>query len=278
MCNILIYTYTYYGSSVMNDDNYRKLNNDPLLFVLAEFRFSDVINIKKFIPMLQDRFRKELPFHEEQTSQEVNVNPHGLDIRESLQWAFLSQNRKSGIVLSHNRLVYMTSEYDRFEGFKQSCKNAVSILAEEVGPSLLVRIGLRYADLIVKKENEDITQYVQKSIYEIQHLNQFGTPMRHVNETLIKTEEGYLNIRSMFNVSNVSTWSDVGSFPIKINTVNESSERVLLDFDHFWEPEKQEDSLSFDTDIIINKLEKMHEPTRKAFWDSTTDLGREIWE
>lgn len=262
----------------MNNDAYRKLSNDPLLFVLAEFRFSDVMNIREFIPRLQEKFRRELPFLEEQTSQEVSVNPQGLDIKESLQWAFLSQNRKTGIVLNHNRLVYMTSDYDRFESFKESCKQAITILNDEVSPSLLVRIGLRYADLIVKKSDEDITKYVEKAVYEKDHLDKIGIPIRQVNETLIKTEEGLMNVRSMFSNSNISTWSDVGNFPIKIETVNESSERILLDFDHFWEPEKQEDSLLFNTDIVMNKLEKMHEPTRKAFWDTTTNIGREVWE
>lgn len=264
----------------MNDkivNNYKKLNNHPLLFVLAEFRFSDVRDIENYIPKLQEKFRKNFPFIEEQHGQEINVTPKGINIDPTKQWAFISRDKKQAIVLSYNRLVYMTSSYDRFNGFKEDCEKAISILVEEVAPSLLIRIGLRYADLIAKKENENITSYVQESVCERNFLNQIGDLKRQIKETILETDEGLLNIRTMHGENNLSIWNDIDNFPIKIERKDEVSERILLDFDHFWQPD-EENSLSFNTNIIIEKLERMHKPTRKAFWHITTETGRKTWE
>ncbi|HDZ86926.1 hypothetical protein LCGC14_1327290 [marine sediment metagenome] len=262
----------------MNNENFVKLNNHPLLFVLAEFRFSDVRNIEEYIPKLQERFRKIFPFIEEKIGQEINLTPQGINISETKQWAFVNKDKSQAIILNYNRLVYMTADYDRFDGFKENCKSVINILVDEVAPSLLTRIGLRYADLIIKNNDEDITSYVQNSVCEKDFLSEIGNSKRQMKETLIVTDVGFLNIRSMYAESDISILNDNDNFPINIARKNEVSERILLDFDHFWQPEKEEDSLNFETDEIFRKLEVLHKPARQAFWHITTKTGRKIWE
>lgn len=262
-----------------NENDYKKLSNQPLLFVLAEFRFSDVRNIEEYIPKLQEKFRKKFPFTEEQSGQEVNINPQGINITETKQWSFISKDKKNAIVLSYNRLVYMTSDYDRFDSFKEGCEIAIDALVTEVAPSLLIRIGLRYADLIVKNsDEEDITSYVKDSVCEKDSLKLIGEPKHQIKEVLVETEDGLLNIRSMYADNNLSFWNDTDNSPVKIERKDHSSERILLDFDHFWQPDKEENSLNFEKDIVVKKLEKMHKPARQAFWHVTTEIGRKIWE
>lgn len=273
-----VYTTFFYGSKTMNNEDFVKLNNHPLLFVLAEFRFSDVRNIEEYIPKLQERFRKIFPFIEEKIGQEINLTPQGINISETKQWAFVSKDKSQAIILNYNRLVYMTADYDRFNGFKEGCKSVINILVDEVAPSLLTRIGLRYADLIIKNNDEDITSYVQNSVCEKGFLSEIGNSKRQMKETLIVTDVGFLNIRSMYAESDISILNDNDNFPINIARKNEVSERILLDFDHFWQPEKEEDSLNFETDEIFRKLEVLHKPARQAFWHITTKTGRKIWE
>lgn len=261
----------------MSNENYEKLNNHPLLFVLAEFRFSDVRNIEEYIPRLQEKFRKILPFIEENVGQEINITPQGMNISDTKQWAFISKNKKQAVLLNYNRLVYMTADYDRFDGFRDDCEKVISILADEVAPSLLLRIGLRYADLIVKENDEDITTYVQNSICEQGFLSEIGDSKRQIRETSIDTSVGFLNIRSMHAENDISVFNDNDNFPIKISRNNEVSERILLDFDHFWQPDTEENSLNFEPDEVLKKLEVLHKPARQAFWHVTTEKGRKIW-
>ena len=41
--------------------DFQKLSNQPLILVLAEFRFSDVLDIETYLPKIQGVFRKEFP-------------------------------------------------------------------------------------------------------------------------------------------------------------------------------------------------------------------------
>ena len=262
----------------MSSEDFVKLNNHPLLFVLAEFRFSDVRNIEEYIPRLQERFRKVFPFIEEKIGQEINLTQQGIDINNTKQWAFVNKDKSQAIVLNYNRLVFMTADYDRFDGFKENCKNVINILVDEVAPSLLTRIGLRYADLIVKNNDEDITSYVKDAVCEKGFLSDLGDAKRQMKDTLIVTDVGFLNIRSMYAENDISILNDNDNFPINIARKNEIRERILLDFDHFWQPQREEDSLNFETDEIFKKLEVLHKPARQAFWYITTTTGRKIWE
>lgn len=271
----------------MNNDTYYKLANHPLLFVLAEFRFTEIMNIEKFLPEIQENLRQEFPFYETQTLQEINITPEGMKVDQSKQWAFIDKKKKNSVLLNHKRLVFITSEYERFEGFKKYCEIALEALISVAHPSLITRIGLRYADLITAKDGDDITSYVQSNVCNESHLRAVGRPVRQVNEAFLETSEGSLVIRSMYGDSNTDTsvFHDMGNMPIKVAIQDEPSERILLDFDHFWQLDLEDSNidnnanlLSFETNTIIKKLEEMHKLSRQAFWDITTDNGRKAWE
>ena len=269
----------------MNNDTYYKLANHPLLFVLAEFRFTEIMNIEKFLPEIQDSLRQEFPFYETQTLQEINITPEGVKIDQSKQWAFIDKTRKNSVLLNHKRLIFITSGYERFEGFKQHCEIALEALISVAHPSFITRIGLRYADLITAKDGYDITEYVQSNICKESHLRAVGRPVRQINESFLETREGSMVIRSMYGDTDTSVFNDMGNMPIKVATQDEPSERILLDFDHFWQPDLENSNIdnnvklsSFEKSAIIEKLEGMHELSRQAFWDITTETGRKAWE
>lgn len=269
----------------MNNDTYHQLANQPLLFVLAEFRFTEVTKMDKYYPEIQDKLRHIFPYFEEQTLQEVNIMPNGMQVDQSKQWVFIHKGRKNAVLLNHKRIVFVTSEYGRFDGFKEYCEIALEALITIVNPSLLTRIGLRYANLITAKDEDDITQYVQSNICNESHFKRVGRPVHQINEALLETEEGNMVIRSMYANTNTSVFHDMGNIPINVATQNEPSNRILLDFDHFWQPNLESsttndnvDALDFETQIIIEKLEKMHKLNRQAFWDITTNTGREVWK
>lgn len=269
----------------MNDDSYYQLANQPLLFVLAEFRFTEIMSMDKYFPDIQDIMRQTFPFFEEQTLQEVNVSPDGMQMNQSKQWVFIGKNKKNAVLLNHKRLVFITSNYERFDGFREYCEIALEALITVAKPSLLTRIGLRYSNLITAADSADITQYVQSNVCNESNLKGVGHPVRQMNETVLETDEGNMVVRSMYANTDVSVFHDLGNIPIKVATQNQPSQRILLDFDHFWQPNLDGestgddiDSLDFEKDIIIEKLEKMHKLNRQAFWDITTDSGKEVWK
>ena len=52
---------------------YRKLANQPLVFALAEFRFSPIVQIDQFVPNFQDAIRKSYPLLEPMQEHAIQV-------------------------------------------------------------------------------------------------------------------------------------------------------------------------------------------------------------
>ena len=257
---------------------YQKLSQQPLVFVLAEFRFSPILEMEKYIPTLQDELRQEFPFISTQQNQEFQISPSGIGINNTTEWVLQSKSKKQAITLNSNRLVYVTSEYDRFDGFKRQCKKALEAFIKIVNPSLWLRIGLRYNDAIIKENNENIEEYVQDFLYASNSLSSVGEMTQHTNEIVLETAEGCMVVRSMYAHKAPPMWPDM-ILPIKVEVNNHITTRIFLDFDHFWDINlsQESDNPDFRLDDLLQKKKKMHEYSRKAFWDITTDKGKSKW-
>jgi len=253
---------------------YKKLNNQPLKFVLAEFRFSPVMEIAKYIPVLQEALRKQYPMPEKKQEQVVQVQPNGINMASLDRWSFMSANKKSAIDINQERLIYATAEYPRFEGFSEACKYAINTLIDIVDPTLILRIGLRYSDLIKVDENEKISDLVDSHFTFPDSIQNLGQAKQNTSETYLKTDIGGLAIRTLYGHHNLSCLPDAKGLPISIKIDDTPSERMILDFDHSWEP--TEEPVSFETDEILQKLEALHKVSREAFWKLTTDDARNL--
>lgn len=255
---------------------YKKLDKQPLKFVLAEFRFSPVLKISEYIPKIQEELRKQFPIPEKRSEQSFQVHPGGIQVTAIERWSFISANKKSAIDLNQERLVYVTAEYPRFEGFAEACKNALDILIKIVDPTLIMRVGLRYSDLVTLEKNEKFTDLVNEHVYVPNIVGVLGNPQQHSTDTFLETEVGILAIRSFYANGTFTCLQDVQTLPISLADDSTPSERIILDFDHFWEA--GDASINFDCKFAMNKLNELHVPSRDAFWTLTTDYARnEKW-
>lgn len=255
------------------DNNYKKLNNQPLQFVLAEFKYSPVLQMENFIPKIHDALRHEYPLIEKKQQQEVEVQATGVNVTTSDHWILLSKNKRNAVEVGPNRTVYMTSEYDRFEGFSTKCKEILDIVQEAASLNLMVRVGLRYGDLIHIEKDKNIEYYVDQQFSFPKALDLFGASRHQKTESFVKTDDGWLVVRSLYGVHDLVSMPDAQGIPITLDNPNQVSERMILDFDNVWETEPQD----FDIDFLMNKLEQMHSNSRKAFWDITTEDAIRDW-
>ena len=257
-------------------DNYKKLENQPLMFVLAEFQFSPVMQTAEFIPKIQEALRKQYPILDKRSEQAVAVRPSGIDVSSADQWVFISADKKSAIEISQERLIYITAEYPRFTGFSDTCKQAIDTLISIVEPNLILRIGLRYGDLVLVDDGESITDLVNEHFGLPSCTGTLGKTRRHSTETFLHTGMGGLVIRTLYGEHNLSCLPDAQELPISITKEETPSERIILDFDHFWEA--RDESVDFVTSDVLKKLAALHEAAREAFWKVTTDYARnEKW-
>lgn len=260
----------------MKNTAYFKLTKQPLLFVLAEFRFPIIMKMESYLSDLHEAFRKQFPLFETQNTQEIQLSAQGIEVHTTKQWALIDQSRKNAIIIGQSRLVCMTSDYNRFNHFEQFCLNAIQILNSVVKPAFFNRIGLRYADLIVSHKKLPINQAISPTLLKQSFWDALGTTTQKSEETIIKTQEGVIAIKSLYGTHALSTLSDVNSLPITLALNTEQNERIILDFDHIW----QNDENPFDIDInkLSTKLKSMHAISREAFWLATTPSAREHWK
>lgn len=256
---------------------YKNLKNPPLKFALAEFRFSSVMQIADYIPKIQEELRKKYPIVEKGNDEQLQVETGNLSVENVYKWRFLSTNKKSSVDITHERLVYITEDYSGFDGFTSACEQVIATLEKTVEPSLILRIGLRYDNLILIDGGDTAHDLVSQNFTFMQDMEKIGIAQHQTTETFFRTSVGGMTIRSLYGENNLCCLPDVQrlSSPLKDNLP--PSERIIIDFDHFWEA--KEEPLKFKSDTILNKLNELHETSRWAFWELTTDYARrQKWE
>ena len=251
---------------------YRKLANQPLVFALAEFRFSPIVQIDQFVPHFQDAIRKSYPLLEPMQEHAIQVKGTAVDVSSRMKWVFVESSRRSAVSLDQERLIFVTTEYPRFDGFAKSCMEALQPLGDIVDPDLLLRIGLRYGDLIRINEGEKLDEYVDPYFGYPKLAEPLGTPEHQKDEVAIRTGVGRLLIRSLYGINPLVCLPDLQGIPALPKPDAEPSHRIILDFDHFW---IGDGSAKFDLSRIEDILHKLHEPAREAFWRITTKEAKE---
>ena len=258
-------------------DGYKKLNNQPLIFALAEFRFSPIFEIEKYIPKIQEALRKKYPMVSQKISQKIQFLPDGMDIDNIPRWIFVSADKLNAVEISAERIVYTTKNYPRFDGFSEACRTILEMIAEVLEPALILRVGLRYGDAVIEKEGEKLEELVDSSFLLPDLLLGVERDVQRTTETIIPTKVGFLVVRSLCGNMKVLCMADInqGLF-IPVKPELEPSKRVILDFDHFWEVKDPAASVAFNVVEIVGILASLHEPSREAFWNSTTDYARNV--
>lgn len=253
---------------------YRKLARQPLIFALAEFRFSQILQIDEYIPQYQESLRKPYPLFEVMQEHAFQVKEKALDLKLKARWAFLSADRRNVVTLDQDRLIFFTMDYPRFKGFARSCLGALRPFVELVNPELLLRIGLRYGDLIKIADGEALEEYVDPYFDYPKLAKPLGTPEYQRDEVGIRTDVGRLLIRSIYGNTNLVSLPDIQGIPGLPQPEKEPSSRIILDFDHVWSADEKEPQ-QFDLGLIEDILARLHKTAREAFWRITTDEAKD---
>ena len=234
--------------------------------------FSPVMQIADYIPELQGALRNWYPEFEKTSEHSVQIQPGNITVSASDRWSFISANKKSAVVISHERLWYVTAEYPRFDGFSDTCEEVIATLVNILEPGLLLRIGLRYGDLVIIGENEKVADLIDEHFIFPQCIESLGSSQQQSTEMFLNTDQGVLTIKTLYGHHNFRCLPDIQGLPIAIGIDDVPGERIILDFDHVWE--NKEESIPFTTDEITERLGSLHETSRDAFWKITTDYAR----
>ena len=126
-----------------------KLEKSPLSYVLAQIRFPSIESMEKYIPLIQEEIRGQLPYIEESSLNNITVTPQGMENKIEKSWNFIDKEKTNAILINKNSISFQTSDYQSSEELFENFKSALIKINNIIKISLVARIGLRYINCIV---------------------------------------------------------------------------------------------------------------------------------
>jgi uncharacterized protein (TIGR04255 family) len=247
-----------------------QLANSPLVYVLAQARFSPVLRMDEYVPTIQEALRRSgFPRYREERVSELIVLPQQ-SVSHGMRWVFGSKDQREAVVLTENFVVLEVSTYAMFEQFVERIGQVLEILASVVQPDLCERVGLRYVDLLAPGEDaptlNDLLQPGLRGL-ESEGLGIERDSFRY--EIRGTTGDGTLVVRLVEGPTYLPpdiVTQDLG-FEVPL-----SDKYVFLDMDHYTETPSD-----FEREVITRSLWRMHDHVDRAFRQAVTAQAFEYW-
>lgn len=253
-----------------------KLRGSPLALVLAQIRFSPILEMGDYIASIQKQLRALglTRFKEEQVQEVVLGAESPVKPARKIRWLFGAADKTDAVVLSTDFVVFETGAYDVFESFLESFGKVARIVQETGQASQVVRVGLRYVDVIRPRAGEDFTLYLRPSICGLSPSDLSAEQVLNQSACKARTEFGTLMIRTFQSNNGRFMPPDLSPDELSLGCEVSPGELVTtLDLDHFALEE-----FSFDLEEVEARMWNLHRGTDRAFRSTTTEEGRKIWE
>jgi len=253
------------------------LPRSPLIFVLVQVRFSPVLTMSEKIPAIQDGLRKQgYPgFAPRRIDVETFAPGASAPIRKEAreQWEFLNKDRTSSILVDQESVVLQTTRYPTFEDYLGKLKIALNIVQEHAAPTLMLRLGLRYVDLITPREPNGLDYYIKPELRGMP-FNDLGIKRAMMSESIVETDKhSKLVVRYVEGVSGFAFPPDL--MPVSLAFTRNPVQKTrfgLLDFDHF-----TEESIDYNVETVLAQAWSLHSVLEKAFKTSVMPAAIEEW-
>jgi uncharacterized protein (TIGR04255 family) len=249
------------------------LRHAPLIYVVAQVRFSAVVAIEKYVPEIQEQLRHKgfprfLKAQVQEMALQIDAAPK---FSTSDRFEFQDKDASIGIVLQSNSVAVHTNRYLNYESFEEHIKTALMAVNRVVGISLSERIGLRYVNLIRLKSNEAWREYLHEGLLGLDSASAGVENWLSNSQFIGKTEVGQLAVRC-------SRSSQPFPLDLLTNTLAYSLELpkdeivTTLDFDHYIEQ-----ITDFKVAKAISTLEQLHESLDQVFMAAVTSDALTKW-
>lgn len=260
-----------------------KMTNSPLSVCRMLVGFSPIETIgNKYIPEIQDRFRKErMPSYRKST---VPVPPmyddQSQEITEEERWHFFDNKGTELVTVTKNSFDYSVFSYQDFESFKSRFFKLLSIFSEVADfytSSVVSFFSLRYVHAI---EGSDWKSYVSESYRGIELPESITYKAEYVNHgSFLQTStnlgdvgSGTMIVRLHQNNQGIRIPLDIFSVhPIK---TQENLKITLLDLDHF----VILDSNYVEQSFLETVSDALHETIKEVFLASLSNRAKEEWK
>jgi uncharacterized protein (TIGR04255 family) len=253
-----------------------RLSKTPLIFVLAQVRVAPITQIIDYLPKIQEVVRHQgFPGLVKREIEIEHATPDGKRIRETkTQWEFVNKTQNRSIAVDDSSLVLQVTDYDSGEHFFQDLRMALEAYAAHARPTDLLRVGLRYVDLIKPIADKNFADLINPSLRTMA-VPLAGVPVAGKFEVLRATSpQTKLLIRYTEASEGLAFPPDIAPFiSLKFRqSPIQKSPFGLLDTDHF-----DERATEFAADDILNRAENLHDILDGAFRTLVTPAAISAW-
>ena len=252
-----------------------RLSKAPVVYVLAQIRFSAVLKMAEYIPAIQEVLRGNYPRYEQQQAAMLQIGGQGIAATPQVakRWVFEDKAQRCGFIIDQSSLVFHTSDYVDFPHFRDRLLEGVAIVQNIVNTPLIERVGLRYIDLIMPTDDEPIEHYMKPELVGFS-LGPLGLK-NEINQQLVnaRTEAGQLWIRFTKAMHASPLPPDLGSVALQLkHTPSDDIESAIMDTDHFTEK-----SMDFDLEQLAAVIDALQVPIGDVFKAAITDHAVKQW-
>ncbi|MGH9501352.1 MAG: TIGR04255 family protein [Terriglobales bacterium] len=213
-----------------------RLKNPPLIYVVAQVRFSHVVAIEKYVAEIQEALRhKGFPRFLKGQVHEIAFQADGAPKFNVVdRFEFQDKDSSLGIVLQPNSVAIHTNRYLNYERFEENAQIALMAVHRALNISLSERIGLRYVNLIRLGSGEKWSEYLDQGLLGLDPNSVGVRSWTSRAEFFGATQAGTLAVRC--SQSEQPLPPDLSVNTLKLATDLEKGEIVTtLDFDHYVE-------------------------------------------
>jgi uncharacterized protein (TIGR04255 family) len=259
-----------------------RLSAAPVVSILGQVRFSPVLSIESFVPKVQEELRKKgFPKFEKIAQQSMSMRGDGVQLPPTVEnvWRFSDREDSQYVTLTTNGVTLQSSINQVATEFDGALLDIIATVHSIVGPELILRIGLRYVNVIQPAEKKassahtDLADYVRGGLLGIP-LEKAGIKNStwHTN-SLHQTEFGLLILQVRHPISENFLPPDLFLGPeAKIRPLR-ACPSLVLDLDHFANL-----NLRFEIELIEKTLTNFHSVLDRVFESAVTELALDEWK
>lgn len=259
----------------------QKMKNAPVYFTIAQVKFNPVLTLPTLIPAIQEYLRKKnypdfrksavITFNLMLNVESENPTPVPQAIE---QFSFSNVTNTEVFSLDQGSLSFQVTAYENFERFSAQLVEILDLVHRTVGGlSYVERIGVRYLDAIIPKEDETLDQYLIPEVLGL--YGKLEGQVHHAfSETQIVDDDGSLVARTVIQHGKIGFPPDlqISGLGIAKPFSEYLGPHALLDTDASYLQR-----LSFDLVEVVKRLSRLHDKTSVAFRSAVTEHALSTW-
>lgn len=143
------------------------LPNAPLVRVLCQVRFSEVLAItkKEFVASFHEAIRNDYPILTNEERRTVQLGPNNINHAQTENiWRFFDAQERWRVSLATNFISIETLVYWSRADFISKLAKVLDSVSTEIRPAFATRVGIRYVDRVDGAELEQLSKLVRPEV------------------------------------------------------------------------------------------------------------------